>query len=152
MKIWQKSDGSILGLFPGDLPNKSNSREIVYRNSKRGRRVPFTKKSGPAIAFVQKVVLAATINPVRQLVGVTNQEDFEAGGGTLTLAVIVYADSWKRDLDCELIPDALQEAGLINNDRAIRQKFYQWRFDAKNPRVEFKVSRTQRSFEALTEL
>jgi len=56
----------------------------------------------------------------------------------------VYGESCMRDLDLELLPDALQHAGLINNDRAIRGKFYWWELEKENTRVVFEVGYDER--------
>ena len=127
--IREHRDGTIAGVIYGDLPNKSNSRRLF-----NGRSI----KSQAALDFVERVCLSAGLIKA-PLVGATNKKDFLKGIPFIELSVHVHADSFKRDLDCELIPDALQKAGVVKNDRAIREKHLWWTFDEKNPRIEFEI-------------
>lgn len=62
-------------------------------------------------------------------------------GDPLQLTVLLVHDSWRRDADIEILPDCLQAAGVVKNDRWIRRKFiYAERIDAENPRVEITLS------------
>lgn len=129
-EIWHGPDGSILGIVHGPLPNKSNRRQLV-----RGRVI----KSKEAIEFDQKIIGLAKDLGLQQLVGATSKDDVRKRIPFLELRVVVYGENFARDLDCELLPDCLQHAGLINNDRAIREKHYWWALDQGDPRIEFEV-------------
>jgi Holliday junction resolvase RusA-like endonuclease len=55
----------------------------------------------------------------------------------LRLSVTLYHDSWRRDADIEIIKDCLQAAGVIQNDRWIRESHtYATEIDPDNPRCE----------------
>ncbi len=53
--------------------------------------------------------------------------------------ITVYYRSRRSDLDCALLYDCLQTAGVITNDRYIIEKHESAKVDAKNPRVEICV-------------
>lgn len=58
----------------------------------------------------------------------------------LRASVRAFYQSWRSDLDVELIWDLLQEAGVIDNDRWIREKHvYGLEVDPKNPRIEIEI-------------
>ena len=62
--------------------------------------------------------------------------------GKLRLTVRVTPENMRRDLDIELLCDALQTAGLIVNDRLIWEKHvYRETPDKLNPHVWFCVER-----------
>jgi len=122
---------AICGRLHGELPTKSNQRRIFNG-------IPI--KSQKALDFVERVKFVASYSRFGEpLLGATSAKDYRRGGRFLYLKVQVFGDSLQRDLDCELLCDALQDAGVINNDRAIRRKFYWWELDAENPRVEFEI-------------
>jgi hypothetical protein len=126
-----RKDGSVYGTIIGDLPNKSNSRRLFGGIS---------IKSQGALDFVKKVKIAALfIGNLYPLEGATNQTMAKRGIPFLVLTARVYGKDFMRDLDVELLPDALEAAGVIKNDRAIRQKHYYWELDTKNPRTEFEI-------------
>lgn len=52
-----------------------------------------------------------------------NKRGFPADA-KLTLRVLVRYPHYLQDLDCEIIPDCLQLAGIVKNDRQIREKHY----------------------------
>jgi len=122
---------AVHGVLFSELPTKSNQRRIF-----RGISI----KSAKALHFVERVkTVAAYSRWGEQLVGATSADDVKRGLPFLYLKAQVYGDSFQRDLDVELLPDALQEAGIINNDRAIREKHYWWALDKANPRVHFEI-------------
>ncbi len=54
--------------------------------------------------------------------------------------VRLYAESWRRDADVEIIYDCLQESEVLSNDRWVRMKFVDaTRIDAINPRAEIEI-------------
>lgn len=123
----------IRGVLHGELPTKSNQRRIF-----NGRSI----KSQKALDFTERVKIVARAFAGRighPLVGATNVQDLRRGRQLLYLSAMVYGESFLRDLDVELLPDALQHAGVINNDRAIRRKFYWWMLEPKNPRIVFEI-------------
>lgn len=121
----------VRGVLHGELPTKSNQRRIF-----RGISI----KSQKALDFVERVKLVATYsNFGEQLIGATSMKDMRRGVPFIYLKTIVYGDSLMRDLDVELLCDALQHAGVINNDKALRPKFSWWVYDPENPRVEFEI-------------
>lgn len=152
-EIWTAED-VVRGCLYGALPNKSNSRTIGRvragaRCRARGRRRafrPIIMKDPKALAYEHsfcRLVKRARLGAAARLVGATSSSDLDAGLHLLYLDVHVFGN-FKRDLDCELLPDLLQKAGIINNDRALRQKRYRWTFQAKFPRVEFEVGYVER--------
>lgn len=59
----------------------------------------------------------------------------------LQCTVTLFHDSWRRDADIAIIPDCLQTAGVVSNDRWIRVfHVYGERIDSGNPRAEIVVS------------
>jgi len=138
--IFETSPGVLEGVLYGDMPTKSNQRK-VYKLA-GGRRL--FGKSAKALNFVERVEgTAKYTNAKGPLQGATSRGDLKAGLRPLVLSAVVYGASWSRDLDVELLPDALQKAGFINNDRAIREKHYWWRLDRRNPRVEFSIRKAE---------
>lgn len=60
----------------------------------------------------------------------------------LRAIITVYYPSWRQDLDLSVVYDLLQTAGVVSNDRWIRQKFeYAEAVDPQNPRVEIEIER-----------
>jgi hypothetical protein len=134
--IERRGPEEIGGVIYGGLSNKSNSRRIFNGIS---------IKAEAALDFVDKVkILGRAVRARGQMRGATSEKDVKAGLRTLVLSAVVYGASWRRDLDVELLPDALQEAGVINNDRSIREKHYWWRLDKGLPRIEFTVKISER--------
>ncbi len=54
--------------------------------------------------------------------------------------ITVYYPDMRSDLDAALVYDLLQESGVVQNDRYIREKLEIARIDKANPRVEIEVS------------
>lgn len=130
-EIRRVSATEISGILYGEVANKSNNRRIFNGIS---------IKSEKALDFVDKVkICGRDIRAKGGLRGATSRKDIQAGLRPLVLSAVIYGASWRRDLDAELLPDALQAAGVIGNDRAIREKHYWWRDDPSNPRIEFSI-------------
>jgi Holliday junction resolvase RusA-like endonuclease len=53
--------------------------------------------------------------------------------------VTVYYPSHRQDLDCALVYDCLQSAGVIANDRFITEKHEYRKVDPYEPRVEITI-------------
>ena len=136
-RLWVLEGGAVAGVVHGFLPNKSNSRKIGRVHGGR----PIIMKDQEALALEERfavIVLASCLGQAVPLVGATKVEDLKRGIPKLYLTAVVYGD-FRRDLDLELLPDLLQKNGVINNDRAIRRKAYDWELDQENPRVLFEV-------------
>jgi hypothetical protein len=139
--IERVGSGEISGVIYGTLANKSNSRRVF--RTRKGR--PIIVKAQAALDFVHKVkVIGSSVRARGGLRGATSRNDVRAGIPTLVLSAVIYGASWMRDLDVELLPDALQSAGVINNDRSIREKHYWWVDEPHNPRIEFTVRISER--------
>ena len=124
--VW--APGEIRGVIHGPLPNKSNSRKLVRV---RGRML-FIKEQA-AIDWM-KAFDVATAASVR----FEDEYDFDITPEMrLSLHATVYQKDMLRDLDIELLCDALQKSGVIQNDRAIWEKHAIRKIDKENPRVEF---------------
>jgi len=123
---WIKAgiEGDLLtGVIHGVLASKSNSRKIV----RFGGHMRIIKEQA-ALDFLQRFECAAA---TVRLPGPME--------GPFTIEVKVYQPDLRRDLDIELLCDALQKYGLIKNDRAIWQKFSRRLIDSAKPRVTFRV-------------
>lgn len=146
------------------LPSKANSRRLVHRPGKRGAcgcschahlsagficleclkahaPIAMVIKSEEALEFVETVKQAAVATSCHLLM-------IE---GVLAIDVVVYQDSLRRDLDIELLCDALQAAKVLKNDRAIWQKRAWRRIDKESPRVEFSLRPADRAEELLAQ-
>ncbi len=106
----------------GQCASKSNSRV----HTGRGRSI----KSPAAQAFCLAFGLQVPRSAKRAL-----------GSRTKPLVgyVTVYYQSMRSDVDVELVWDCLQKAGVVANDRYIREKHIIGRIDKKNPRVEIQI-------------
>jgi hypothetical protein len=72
--------------------------------------------------------------------GTTTLEEWRRGDGArLVLEAVVYADALRRDLDVEVVKDALQHVRLVDNDRGIWEIHARREIDVGRPRVEFAV-------------
>lgn len=118
--------GEVRGVIHGPLPNKSNSRKIVRV---RGRMLVI--KDPAAIEWQKAFDVAYQAVCLNRPVWVHDCET------RFKLHAAVYQQDLRRDLDIELIPDALQKSGMILNDRAIWEKHAIRKIDRDNPRVEF---------------
>lgn len=122
------SEGVILGV----LPSMKNSR-VIGRISQRGRgrfgkKRPILMKSVAARNYVESAL---------PQIPLFMRKNFDQD---VALTVFVYYPNRRHDVDCELLCDVLQKAGVIKNDRQIRVKhFYGHLLDKINPRVEWKI-------------
>jgi hypothetical protein len=125
-RLWMVDPGTIRGLVHGQLPNKSNSKRIIFFKGH-----PKLTSGQDVVDYTSRFELAvwANLSKLGQL-----PEDEK-----LYLKATVHQENMQRDLDCELLPDLLQRFNIIKNDRAFWRKEYERRLDRENPRVEFEV-------------
>ena len=123
--LW--NDGNVIrGRIFGSLPSIKNGRRLVRI---RGRVIPI--KSEEAIDYVETIQKAVSLSRVKEI-----PLDCEK----MELTVNVWPSSMRPDLECELLPDCLQKAGVIKNDRAIWRKVYERvAVDKESPRIEFAI-------------
>ena len=57
----------------------------------------------------------------------------------ISLTATIYYRSNRSDLSDELLCDCIEKAGIIKNDRQIKEKHLYCRVDKENPRVEFEL-------------
>lgn len=62
-------------------------------------------------------------------------------GDALILRVMVTYPDYTQDLDCELVPDVLQAAGIIPNDRQFMEKHYYRNPKTGDPLVAIEIER-----------
>ena len=100
---------------------KSNSRQLVWR----GKRPAFIK-SPKARRYVRKAVLQI-LPPARPF------------DQPVRLDATIFYASERPDLDESLIMDVLQAAGVVKNDRLIREKHIAHAIDRDRPRAEIRI-------------
>ncbi len=120
----------IRGVIHGNLPGKANSRKIVkfggiLRVIKSDEARDWEERFQAAVAFS-----ARNLHTIPWKKGIP-----------LQLTAEVYYDSMRQDLEVELLKDALQRAGVIENDRYIFKVMATRRVDKNNPRVEFALTK-----------
>jgi len=120
--------GEIRGIIHGPLPNKLNSRKLVRVHG----RMLFIKEQA-AIDWLEAFNVAASA-----FIDIAYEDGIDITPEMrLSLTATVYQKDMRRDLDIELLCDALQKSGVIQNDRAIWEKHAIRKIDKENPRVEF---------------
>jgi hypothetical protein len=125
---WQ--EGLLSGTIHGPLPNKSNRRRLFIQ---RGRLRSIKEQA--ALDWLARFDVAARAGQAfGYLSGHTKKE---RAAIRFSLTATVYYPDMRRDLDIELLCDALQKSGVIANDRAIWRKESERRIDKEKPRVEF---------------
>lgn len=112
----------------GEPASKSNCRKIVWVRPKRCRRIrPMVIKSEKALQY-EKDFLAQVVRPKKPL------------EGDLILHCTIFYRTNRPDLDESLVMDCLQKAGIIGNDRQIKEKhIYHGGIQKENPRVEIRL-------------
>jgi Holliday junction resolvase RusA-like endonuclease len=108
----------------GNLPRKSNSRQII-RNKRTGKVQVI--KSAKALKYRQQFILQM------------REYDYETIEEDIKLKAIIYYQSRRSDLSGELLMDLLQDCELIKNDRQVREIHLLGKVDRQKPRVEFEV-------------
>lgn len=107
-------------MIKGKLASKANSRKITFKGGR-----PRSIKSERAFDFIERFNLFAKRGPV-----------FE---DDVILAVRVYYESRRTDLDISLLKDLLQNYAY-ENDRQVKMEFADWAIDRQDPRVEIVVA------------
>jgi len=128
----QFGEGCVSGCISGPLPNKSNSRRLFIQ---RGRLRSIKEQA--ALDWLAAFDVAARAGQApAELSRLTKKERAKL---RYSLTATVYQANLRRDLDIELLCDALQKSGVIANDRAIWDKHSRREIDRENPRTEFVV-------------
>lgn len=113
----------------GDLPSMKNSRRLL-KNRRTGK--IFSAKSDKAVAYVESFIAQIPLE-LRQMAMGSDKTPLRA-------TVSVWHGSHRADLDCNLVYDCLQAAGVIANDRwIIEHHEYKHVTDPKEARVEIEV-------------
>jgi len=110
----------------GQLQSKANSRRLVPRRTKKGKRYMASIKSEAAVDCAESFTTQLKAQwqhapPVPEPV---------------LLSCVIHYTSRRSDLDVSLLQDCLQAAGVVANDRHIHELRASKRFDKANPRVE----------------
>jgi Holliday junction resolvase RusA-like endonuclease len=116
--------------IPGELASKANSRMVARRKGKK----PWVIKSPKARAWLRGAVL---------ILGARRPP--EPLEGELILHARIWYQTERPDLDVSLLCDALQLAGIIGNDRQIREQHLTHSIDRANPRISLKLSSRSQS-------
>lgn len=99
----------------GQSPRKSNQRQILRRG--RGG-PPFIAKSDAAIAWTKQAALKC---PAHAKQGVGAPDSNKEPGDWLEIIFFMVYKNNQADLSVELALDALEEMGVISNDRYVLQ-------------------------------
>lgn len=110
----------------GKLASKSNSRRLVAPGGR-----PMSIKSAAAMEFEEGAIPQIPADLKGLGLGSKNQ--------LLGLSATIYYPSFRSDLDDTLLCDVLERAGVVSNDRWIREKRLLARVDKDNPRVEVRL-------------
>ena len=117
---------SVAFVILGQVPSLKNSRPI-RRNRKTGK--PFSARSDEAQRYIADFGLSVPLEYRNIGLGGPNK-------ALLRAIVTVFYSSWRSDLDLAIVYDCLQHAGIVSNDRWIREKHEYAEVDPNNPRVE----------------
>ncbi len=116
--------------FAGQPPRKSNQRQIVTR----GRHgPPMLIKSKEALTYVEAFQI--------MLPGEYRDRKYGSLDEDLRLDVIIWYTSRRPDLSIELVKDCLEKAGIIKNDRYIREEHIYGFVDKETPRMTLRLYR-----------
>lgn len=112
------------GTVYGEACSKANSRRFVRRGSRM-----VSIKSDKALAFeaTSIVQLQALWKGQEPLIG------------DLVIHAAIYYPSQRNDLDGSIFFDTLQKAGVVLNDRQLKEMHLYRETDKVNPRVEFLI-------------
>lgn len=111
-------------VIEGEPASKANSRRLVPRKTRGGRTVIASIKSAKALSFSERAVQVLALRRPK-----------EPFGCDLVMECRIWYASRRPDLDASLVEDSLQRAGVIRNDRLLREKHLYWELDRKRPRV-----------------
>jgi len=109
----------------GQLPSMKNSK---IQSVKKGR--AYTFKNPAVVAYERNFGIQVKPEAKKHLGSPTEP---------LRAIVTVFYPSMRSDLDCALVYDCLQTAGVIANDRYIREKHEYAAIDKDNPRVQIEI-------------
>jgi Holliday junction resolvase RusA-like endonuclease len=124
LPLWQ---GTILG----QPASKSNGRQIVLRRSRKtGKTYKSPIKSDAALNYVDSALWQLKSLKPREPIG----ED-------VSLTCHIWYEDRRSDLDESLVMDVLQAAGILQNDRQIRQKHIFGYVDKHRPRAVIVLER-----------
>jgi len=123
-------DTLIEGVIHGTLASKSNNRRIYRFGGAGGGLKVIPEKAN--LDFKARVEAAAYVARLTKCLGPPLTCN-------LRIDAVVYQENLRRDLDIELLCDALQRSGVIQNDRQIWMKLSIRQVDRENPRVEFRL-------------
>lgn len=123
VSIWEHT-------YTGHMPRKSKSRRIV-RNRFTG--APLVIKSAEALSWVNGVILESAKCAI-------------AYDKPVVLIADIYYRSNRSDLSEELLMDALEKGGVIENDRLVVGKVILKHVGPENPRVEVRLFRPEDLF------
>lgn len=112
------------GTIKGQVYSKANSRKLVHHGGK-----PMFIKSDGARAFETSAIL--------QLQALYRRR--KPLSGDLVIECTIYYPNQRQDLDASLVFDVLQKAGVIVNDRQLREQHLFHAIDKLNPRVEIAI-------------
>ena len=115
-------------IITGQPPRKSNQRMIVSRG--RGG-PPMVIKSKEAREYLSHFI-ASVPEKYRDLNLGSLKDD-------LRLDIIVWYTSRRPDLSIELIKDCIETAGVIKNDRYIREEHLYGFVDKQDPRISIRL-------------
>lgn len=118
----------------GQLISMKNSKIQAVKGGKA-----FTFKN-PAVVKYEKT-FAPQVPP--------EYRNLRLGGLTVPLqaTIRVFYPTMRQDLDCALVYDCLQRAGVIADDRHIRVKYEYAYIDKDNPRVEIQLCEERGRYE-----
>jgi Holliday junction resolvase RusA-like endonuclease len=114
-------------VIQGNLQSKANSRRAISIRSKTtGRHQSRFIKSKAALDYQEDALWQLA----PQLRG------HKPFSGDVGLRVTVYYRSKRNDLDISLLMDILEKAGIILNDRLVREFYARKEWDKINPRLD----------------
>ena len=108
----------------GEPRSKANNRILLWKQ----KRIIKNKK---AQDYMNNFILQGAI--IRNKYKDTVQFPIES---VTVLTAWLYYASHRPDLDESLVMDGLEKAGIIKNDRQIREKHIYWKLDKENPRAK----------------
>jgi Holliday junction resolvase RusA-like endonuclease len=110
--------------MPGDVPSLKNSAGMKLSQRKR------TQFDNPEVKAYKRDFFYGVSKEFRG-------KNLGSKSGLLGCIIRIYHRDWRRDADVEIIYDCLQTAGVVLNDRWIRNKLVLGdMLDADNPRAE----------------
>jgi len=131
-KIYTDKSFLLKGVIDGHLPSGKNKYRLSGQRWFKAKELVLYEN----YALIQLASLVRK-SPIQNQLPL--KFDSKKENEHLGLAVEIYFQNYRRDVDSILFCDVLQKAGIVENDRAIRWKFIFGLVDAKNPRIEFGI-------------